>query len=160
MIDALARRNPRERRLLAVLLMLVLPLALVAGVLLPLHERRVETAARLEQSVALAGWVEARAAEFRALSQLETAAPRAPVGSAAIERSLIAARLRESVTTLGADGDGAVDLGFGSVDFTRLAAWLSGVHPGWGYRFEMLRLDATETSGMVAARIRLVPDAG
>ena len=53
--------------------------------------------------------------------------------------------------------DGNVELRFDSVDFVRLANWLSATHPAWGYRIVSFRFEAGEVSGRVAARLILSP---
>ncbi|MBY6069030.1 type II secretion system protein M [Leisingera aquaemixtae] len=160
LIDLLLQRSRRERQLLAVLAVL-LPLALALALLLPLQERRQQAEAARSDALALQAWVRARAAEKAALDAalpLPRDAAGAPAGLSGLEQGLNTAGLRSALSELGSEGGGAVTLRFDAVDFLRLAAWLSSVHPGWGYSIRSFRFEALEDApGKAAARITLVP---
>lgn len=160
LIDLLLQRSRRERQLLAVLVLAVLPLALVFAVLLPLQERRQQAEAALAEALALQAWVQARAAEKAALDAAGPGpqqAAGAPLGLSGLEQGLEAAGLRPALSELGTGARGAVVLRFEAADFRRLTAWLSAAHPAWGYRFRSFRFEALETPGQVAAWITLEP---
>lgn len=159
LIDLLLGLSSRERRLLAALVLAVLPLAAVFALLLPLQERRAAAAAALEEAQALQLWVQQRSAEKAALAQPgRVPEPTgAPAGLSGLEQGLIAAGLRPALSELGTEAGGGVVLRFDSVDFTRLANWLSAAHPGWGYDIESFRFDAVDGPGRVAAWITLAP---
>lgn len=157
MIDWLARRAPRERLLLGLLVALVLPAAIWLGGLAPLFERRAAAEAALAEARALDAWVAARAGEMAALGPVTEAAQGAPIGSAGLEQSLIAAGLRPAVSDLAGDGAGAVTLRFEAVEFRALMVWLTASDPGWGYVIERLRLRAGDRPGLVRADLALRP---
>ncbi|MCT8161669.1 type II secretion system protein M [Pseudoruegeria sp. SHC-113] len=156
---ALAQRSPRERRLLALLVVVGIA-GLAFAILAPLREARLSAEARVLEERALQGWVQARTAEFSALAAASPAlpeAPTAPIGTSGIEESLIAARLRNKVSRLSAEGDGRVSLAFDTVEFTRLMTWLSGVSARWGYQIEAFSLARTAPEGSVQAELSLAP---
>ncbi|WP_146591305.1 type II secretion system protein GspM [Puniceibacterium confluentis] len=157
LIDLLARLAPRERVLLAVLVLGVLPAALWFAVLEPLATRRVAAEAELREARALAGWVSARAGELAALDQGDSTGPRAPVGLSAVEQSLISAELRGAVSELSNRTGGGIELRFETVAFADLMHWLSAQDPGWGYDIDAFRLRAATAAGEVAAELRLMP---
>ena len=156
LIDLLLRLAPRERLLLGLLVFAVLPLAVVFGLLLPLHERRIGADRSEAEALALQDWVAARIAEIPAEAGV---APETgpPIGSGGIEQSLIKAGLRGAVSALATRAGDEVELSFEEVPFVPLAGWLSRMDPGWGYRIGSLRLEALERPGLVAARLTLSP---
>ena len=153
LIDLLLRRAPRERLLLGLLVIAVLPTALWFAVLEPMAARRAE----LTEVRALQDWVAARAAEMAALGQAENSGPAAPIGLSALEQSLISADLRPAVTGLANREGGGIDLRFEAVDFAVLMGWLSRQDPGWGYDIAAFRITRGEELGVVAAELQLVP---
>lgn len=157
LIEILMRLAPRERLLLGVLVLIILPVGIVLGVLLPLQDARENALAERTQAVALNLWVQDRVGEAKALEQSPQRGPTRAVGTSEIEQDLIRVRLRDAVRELSSDSDGVVALRFDNVRFTRLADWLSGIDPAWGYDISVFRLEATETSGNVAATLTLVP---
>jgi len=159
LIDMLMRLAPRERLLLGVLVLIILPIGIVLGVLLPLQDARETALSERTQAVALNLWVQDRAGEANALEQSPQRGARPAVGTSEIEQDLIGAGLRAAVRALSSDSDGVVALRFENVRFTRLADWLSGLDPAWGYDISEFRLEATETSGNVAAALTLMPRA-
>lgn len=157
LIALLLPLSPRERGLLGVMVLFVLPLAVVFGLLLPLAERKHTAAEARDQAIALHSWVQDRAAEAATLPQPATRGDTGPLGLAGIEQSLIEANLRPAVTSLGARGAGGVELVFERVDFLRLASWMSANHPGWGYDPVSYRFEATDQPGTVSAALILMP---
>lgn len=157
LIDMLIRLAPRERMLLGVLVLIILPVGIVLGVLLPLQDARETALSERTQAVALNLWVQDRVGEAKALERSPQRGSNQAVGTSEIEQDLIGAGLRDAVRELSSDSDGVVALRFDNVRFTRLAGWLSGLDPAWGYDISVFRLEATETSGNVAATLTLVP---
>lgn len=157
LISALLRLAPRERVLLGILVLCVLPAALWFGVLSPLAERRTQAETALREARALNAWVTARAAEMAALEQAEDTGPRVPVGLSALEQSLISADLRSAVAGLANRAEGGIALRFEAVDFGALMAWLSAQDPGWGYDIASFRVTQGPEAGVVAAELQLVP---
>ncbi|THD76796.1 hypothetical protein E7681_02860 [Thalassobius vesicularis] len=157
LIDLLLPLSARERLLLGLAVLVILPLAVVFGVLLPLMQARQEAVAAQSDAVALNVWVQDRIAEKTVLERLPVQTIGAPVGSTAIEQGLIDARLRQDVSALGAQSGGVIELRFDRVDFVRLANWLSVQHPGWGYTIDSYRFEAIDEPGKVAASILLSP---
>ena len=160
LISFLEARAPRERLLLGVLVLGVLPLALVFTLLLPLAETRQAAEARLDEAVALQGWVAARAGEVAARPPADAAAATEapePVGAGALEQSLIEARLRDSLERLEQREGGRLALRFDNVVFRDAMIWMSAQDPRWGYGVETLRITPTEESGRVAVDLVLAP---
>lgn len=158
LIDMLMGLSGRERVLLGVGIGVVLPVVVVLGGLLPLQEQRSAAERAQTEAIALQEWVLARVGEKQALTRQNTPGKIGPpIGSAGIEEGLIAAQLRRSVSALGTVGQGGIELRFDQVDFLKLVTWLGSSHPGWGYEIAEFRLDASETSGVVAAWLSLVP---
>lgn len=150
--------NRRERLLLAVLLLAVLPLGTGFALLLPLHERRLAAEQAQAEAAALQAWAAERLAEKQALLRSAPPAPGAPAGLSGIEQRLIAAGLRRQLSGLGSGPEETVELRFDSVGFEELGAFLMGAHPAWGYRLRSFRFEAPETPetpGRVAAWITL-----
>lgn len=156
MIDLLLRLAPRERVLIAIAVLVVLPLTLGLGVLLPLAERRATAEQALTEAAALDLWVRERVVEQAALPR-PTDRAGAPVGTAGIEQGLIAGGLRSDVSTLATGADGRIEMIFDAVDFLRLGAWLGAQAPQWGYEIQSFRIEATDTPGIVTARLSLAP---
>lgn len=157
LIDFLLQRSGRERMLLAVLLAVGLPLLVIFAVLLPLKDRRDAALAANAEAVALNIWVQDRAVEFDQFAAAPDAAAAEPIGSSAIEESLIAASLRPFVSELGVADGGVIELRFDLVKFTALADWISANSRSWGYDISSFRFEASEESGKVSARLALTP---
>ncbi|WP_334192600.1 type II secretion system protein GspM [Pararhodobacter sp.] len=155
----LARRSPRERFLLALLLLGAVPLAFLSLLALPLNEARTAARADLDAARATQAWYIARQAEIAALPQPGVAPPEdgrpAPVGLGGIEARLIAAGLRPSVTLLANAPNGRVALSLDSVDFADLMPWIDGIGAA-GYAVAALRFDRTGP-GTVDAELQLEP---
>ncbi|APE42078.1 hypothetical protein BOO69_00635 [Sulfitobacter alexandrii] len=157
LIDFLLQRSARERLLLAVLFGLGLPLLIVFAVLLPLKDRKAAALAANTEAVALNIWVQERAAELASLSSAPVEARSDPIGSSAIEESLIRADLRPYVSELGVADGGVIELRFDLVKFTALADWISANSRTWGYDISSFRFEASQESGKVSARLSLAP---
>ncbi len=156
----LAQRSPRERLLLALLVLGAVPLAFVALVALPLLDARAVARADLAAAQATRGWYAARQTEIAALPRMDAAVPgaesRAPVGLGGIEAQLIDAGLREAVTLLANAQNGRVALTLGPVSFDPLMGWLAALEAGAGYRVLNLRLERA-MPGQVSAELQLEP---
>lgn len=156
-IEMLLRLAPRERLLLGLLVLIVLPVGIVVGLLMPMQDARETAISDRTQAVALNLWVQERVGDIKALKQSPNRGPRKAVGTSEIEQDLIRAGLRDAVGELSSDSDGVVALRFDNVRFTRLANWLSGLNPDWGYDITVFRFEATETPANVAATVTLAP---
>lgn len=164
LLDRLARLEPRERGLLGLLGFVVLPLGLVFGLLLPMQEARQAAEQARDEMRALSTWVAARSQEIPSgvtlsqssdLSGATDPEAAAPIGAAALERSLEAAQLRRALSEVVTGADGTVRLRFDTVPYGRLMTWLDGMHPGWGYGLGRLELSATETPALVRVDLEL-----
>lgn len=156
-IDMLLRLAPRERLLLGLLALVVLPVGIVVGLLMPLQDLRETAISERTQAVALNLWVQDRVGEIQTLKQSSDRGPRKAVGTSEIEQDLISAGLRDAVGELSSNSDGVVALRFDNVRFTRLADWLAGLDPDWGYDISVFRFEAAETPANVAATVTLIP---
>lgn len=157
-IDILVRLAPRERWLLGLLCIVILPTALVLGWLLPLTEDRRAAQAALAEARALDSWVVARQAEKAALALPSEQGELPPaIGASALEQSLISRKLRPYLSGLETRDGGEIALRFDEVNFVDLMRWMDAEDPGWGYRITALRIDRTEKSAYVEARLTLRP---
>ncbi|MEP2785126.1 MAG: type II secretion system protein GspM [Pseudoruegeria sp.] len=159
MIGVLAGLNPRERVLLALLGGVVLPLAILFGLLLPLQEQRTAARAALQDASALQLWVQEQARRAPAPSQSDSPldAPSGAIGTSGIEQALLQANLRENVTRLSNQSNGIVTLSFESIAFDVLTDWLSAMRPIWGYDVQAILLERGVEAGLVQADLTLVP---
>lgn len=152
--------SPRERGLLAFLGVVVVPLAIAYGVVLPVLSARQEARQSLDSAQTLKRWVVAQADQNAALlaapvTPTSPAGP--PLGVSGIEKSLVDAGLRGDVSRLANEADGGISLGFEAVRFSALTAWLVDVEPGWGYTLTAFTFTRTDTPDMVAAEFTLDP---
>lgn len=158
-IDALSQRSLRERFLLLLLVVIVLPLALVFGAALPLQEHRKTAQADLNEAQALNDWVASRASEAAHLApistQSEAPVQNAPIGLSGLEQSLLAANLRRAVDRLEARGSGDIALEFGAVDFVDLMQWIDAQDPEWGYVITSVRIEPGKAPALVKAAFLL-----
>ena len=161
MTDALVRLliklAPRERRWLALLAFVVLPLGVVFGVLVPVHQYHEKALAERVDAIALNIWVQDRVREMSQIATVPDTAQRQALGTSRLEGALVRAGLREDVTALVADSDGTVELRFDEARFTRLMTWLSEMVPTWGYDMAQLRMERTQVPADVAASFLLRP---
>lgn len=159
-LTRLAALSRRERALLALLAIAVLPLAAVFGLALPLADARATARQERAEAAALRAWVEDQHAVFVARAAVRpqiTGSAAGPIGISGIERRLLEAGLRESATRLTEAGDGTVTLGFDAVSFLALAEWLEQTRSGWGYEITAFSLTRGEEPDLVAAEFTLVP---
>ena len=156
----LARRSPRERLLLALLVLGALPVAFVALVVVPLLDARGAARDDLDAARAMRDWYAARQVEIAALPRAgaapdETGRP-APVGLGGLELRLIDAGLRDAVTLLANGPNGRVALTLAAVPFGDLMGWLDGIEDSAGYRVNALRVERS-APGAVDAELQLEP---
>jgi general secretion pathway protein M len=159
LIEFLLTRPARERLLMGLLVMAVLPLAIVLGVLMPLQDQKAVAHQTLSDARGLNDWVVERSGEARRLPKggQGPSAATAPIGSSGIEQSLIAANLRPSVSSLGVRDGGVIELKFDVVVFTQLANWMSANERVWGYDLSAFRFETTKETGKVSASLTLTP---
>lgn len=156
-IDFLLQCSARERVLLGLLFGIGLPLLVVFAVFLPLNDKKNAAITASQEAVALNIWVQDRVSELGRFAQAPDAVATDPIGSSAIEESLIAANLRPAVSELGVGDGGVIELRFDLVKFTALADWISANDRTWGYDISSFRFEATDTSGKVSATLALTP---
>lgn len=166
LIRALLPLSLRERWLIALCSGVVVPLAVILGLLLPMAEARQRAADDLAQARTTTLWVVDQVGEARAsglsdvTSTVDLVAQVTPIGSSGLEETLITAGLRPSVRELGQSETGTITLRFEQVRFKRLAEWMSAWDTNWGYDITQLQIEATETSGLVLASLTLTPVTG
>lgn len=157
LVDLLLKLTRRERALLGLMCVVMVPAVLWMVVVAPLAEARA-TAVRANQDVqALGLWVVDRAAEEAQLVGAGQRVPVSAIGTSGLEQSLVAAGLRDQVTELSGQADGRAELRFGAVPFVSLARWLSDEDPEWGYDIAIIHLERGTEPGIVAADLTLVP---
>ena len=156
LVEHLLRLSGRERALLLALGLVGVG-GLAAGLLLPLAERRTAAETALVEARALQAWVSARAAEADVLRAAAGPGQVAPIGLAAVQRSLEQAGLIDAVATLSASRGNGIEMRFEEVSFDRLIGWVTQVEPVWGYRFAAFRIEASPEPGLVSARFDVLP---
>jgi len=157
MIDMLLQLSRRERGLLGLLGLVLLPALLWVWLIAPLLDNRSAITQQVNEARALQFWVAARAADQQQLGQLQGKQLAPPIGISGLEQSLVAAQLRQQVARLGGQQDGSIELSFEAVEFALLASWMSQMDPGWGYDITVLRLQRRAAPGLVAAELTLQP---
>ncbi|MEO9496868.1 MAG: type II secretion system protein GspM [Vibrio splendidus] len=160
LIEFLLTRPPRERILMGILVLVIVPVALVFGILLPLQDQQKESLRARDEAIQLRDWVitQSLAAEQIPKISETSAAVKKPIGSSGIEQSLISADLRPAISNLDVRDTGAIELQFDRVTFTRLANWMSENTLTWGYELTEFRFEAIQESGKVSARLTLTPE--
>ncbi len=159
LIYALAQLSDRERILLLLLGVLVLPLAVVFLGLQPLMQARDEARAAEVEAKALLAWVSDQVESLPAESgQTERGEVQdiIPIGISGIEDSLVTLGLRSNVSQLANRTAGGVDLTLDDASFDLVADWLDTVAPIWGYRLAAFRFESL-SPGLVNAAFELVP---
>lgn len=156
LVEHLLRLTGRERALL-LLMALVLLAGLAAGLLWPLADRRAAAETALTEARALEAWVDARSQEAALVRAASGPGPVAPIGLAAVQRSLEQAGLSDRIETLSAYRGDGIEMRLEAVGFDRLIAWLTQVQPVWGYRFATFRIEKGPEPGLVNARIDVLP---
>lgn len=183
MIRALARtlirRTPRERVLLGLMALVVLPFAFAALIILPLQDRRTAQAAQQVEARALLEWLTEQARNYvpppatgdaapeRAGPEGGDAAPQSPslpaiTSAAELEASLQDARLRSAATRLSVQGQGTnvgarMTLGFDSVPFEAAMTWAASL-PTRGVHIRALRVQRiAEAPGQIRLELTLEP---
>lgn len=163
--DMLIARSRRERWLLGLLVLVMVPFAYVYGVVLPLNVRHGEAQAALEEAMALERWLQARRVELEGLPPVPdngagaqgAAAGRPLPGLGGIETRLDEAGLPAAGRQLASTEAGGVELRMKEVAFSDLMTWLDALEAETGYRLTRMTLLRGPRSGVVEADILLQP---
>ena len=158
LVDALARLSERERRLLALLGLVIVPIAAVFLGIAPMLQARDEARRAADEAQALLAWVSEQVQALPAEGARPPEAKPAPIGISAVEQSLVQAGLRERVVDLSNREAGGLDLALDGAEFRLLAAWLAEVAPDWGYRVAAFRIERGDEPGLVRATFELAGD--
>ncbi|MFN7002560.1 MAG: type II secretion system protein GspM [Roseinatronobacter sp.] len=151
----LLARTPRERWLLAILLVIGMPLGWYQGVIVPLEQREAAARQALLESRALERWLEAQRAELAALPvAVETEELPLP-GLGAIDARLQAAGLDAALST--ATG-GGVSVVLEDAEYVVLMPWLELFERETGYVLAQLSLRRGDLPGQVRAELVLRPE--
>lgn len=153
----LANLTAREKTLLALLLVFVLPLALWALVAVPLQENRDRAMGALAGAQADYVWV-AEQVQSVTRAGADTDAPATqPVGIAGLEAALIESGLRPAVTALEATAEGGIALRIEDIAFNSLGRLLEEIEDTLGYTISDLRITPRGDDGQVDASLGLEP---
>ncbi|MDJ0827630.1 MAG: type II secretion system protein GspM [Rhodobacter sp.] len=146
LIYLLAQLSPRERGLILLLGVVVVPLAVVMLGVLPRLDAREAARTSAFEAEAMLAWVagQVEALPPEGLTAAPETAAAAPIGISGIEQSLVREDLRGVVSELAARPDGGIDLDFEAVAFERLTNWLYFTSPEWGYRIVSFRIERAE----------------
>lgn len=160
--ELLLALSGRERVLIALLAVIVLPLGMIYGVAIPLAERREAARATTAEARATELWVADQAVTFAELSRdvaRVSGVSRAvsAIGLSGIEASLRDVGLRKAASELSNTADGGVTLQFDSVRFTRLADWLTAQRDVWGYDLVGFTFERGPREDVISADLRLEP---
>jgi type II secretory pathway component PulM len=159
LIYALAQMSERERILLLLLSVIVIPLAVVFLALQPMMQARDDARIAALEARALLTWVSGQVEALPAENgQAERDVVRSidPIGISGIEESLVTLGLRSNVSQLANRAAGGVDLTLDEASFELVTAWLDTIAPIWGYRLAAFRVEAL-SPGLVNAAFELVP---
>lgn len=161
LVDILLQRSPRERMLLGLLVIIVLPVLAWVAVVVPVQERRDAITYDFTEAALLNEWVISRQDEDAQLRAIlgDAAQVAGPIGVGGIEQTLVSAGLRDDIAELANRSEGAIELRFDAVPFADLVGWLDINVPTWGYDFASFRITQTEDPGVVQAEFSLVPKA-
>ncbi len=157
-LELLARLNRREKTLVALLGLAVIPLALVFLVALPALEARDSAARQNAEAQVLLAWTVARDAEWQRLAPTAASAvSTGPIGLSGLESALADAGLRDGVTALETASGGRVVLRMKDVPFVAAAGFLDTLGTTSGYEIGRLSLNAGDTPASVAVDVELLP---
>ena len=153
--NVLAKLSPRERVLLLLLSVIVMPASFWFLWAEPLMSARDVARRQLAEAQALDQWVAARDADFRALGDRIRSRGAVPIGIAGIERSLREAGLRAAVETLEEGREGRIELSLRSVSFREFAAFADRIAPEFGYDIAALLVEAGDVPDIVSVSMEL-----
>lgn len=151
----LLARTPRERWLLAILLVIGLPLGWYQGVIVPLEQREAAARQALSESRALERWLEGQRAELAALPVAVEAEDLPLPGLGAIDVRLQAAGLDAALST--ATG-GGISVVLEDAEYVVLMPWLEQFERETGYAVAQLSLRRGDLPGQVRAELVLRPE--
>lgn len=154
----LARLSDRERRLLGLLALVVVPVAVVFLAVMPMLGAKDRAVQSVKQAEVSRDWVADQVRSFPANAEEMSGgdgAPAVALSLSEIEESLVSAGLRDAVRQLSDRPEGGIDLGFDAVPFGVMGDWLTGIAPVWGYDVQAFRIEAA-TPGLVNASFELV----
>ncbi len=152
--------RPRERILVAAAAVLVFLTLFYLVLWEPLHQDHQRLQRQVEEQQALRQWIQARAAEVRALRGGSTAPAAKKRGDSllgVIDRTARGADLKGKVSRIEPDGDRRVRVWLDGVEFDALARWLDRLRKEYGLQVASAVIDR-EGPGRVSAR--LVIEAG
>ena len=151
------RLSPREKGLIAVLSLLVMPLGMWFLVAVPLKDARARAAAALAVAQADYIWVAEQDRLFSAASTRSKESEVTPVRIVGLEAELVARELRDRVITLEEDDGGEIRLQVRAAPFDDLGRFLEHVEQKLGYSLSEMRIAPGEDSGRVDATVGLTP---
>jgi len=156
MVFALAQLSERERLLLLLLGLIVVPLAVIFLAVIPLIDARDAARGRAESATAMLDWVadQVRALPAETAAVVESDSTVDPIGISDLEESLVNWGLRENVSLLSNRVEGGVDLALDAARFDDLGNWLLTMMPDWGYQVTAFRIE-TVSDGIVNATFEL-----
>jgi len=156
LIYALAQLSERERALVLILTVIVLPLAVVFLAVMPLMEARDRAANAAQEARATLNWVsdQVRSLPVDASATGTVASGPDPIGISGIEESLVSFALRDFAKQLANRADGGVDLALEEAPFEALSGWMQSALPELGYDLRAFRIDAA-SPGKVNAQFEL-----
>lgn len=156
LIYALAQLSERERLLLLILSVVVIPLAVVFLAIMPLMQARDAAETAAFEARGLRNWVADQVRVLPAQGDATESQPLAstdPIGISGIEGSLVRVDLRPHVSAL-ANRENGVDVALEEAPFDNLGNWLMAMTPVWGYSIAAFRIEAT-SPGLVNASFEL-----
>ena len=157
---ALAQLSDRERILLFLLAIVMVPVAVVFLAILPLMEARENALNDAAETRSLLNWVSAQVTEMpedAGAGNNDDNSAASTIGLSGVEDSLVQYDLRDLVSQLANRNDGGIDLALEQAPFEMLSLWLKDMAPVWGYRMAAFRIEAV-SPGKVNARFELGVD--
>ena len=157
-VSLLLTRNARERGLIGVLAVLVLPIAAIFLLVLPSLQALDDAQQDIQVARSENIWVVQQAQKNGVkIPSGPTREKIDPLGLSGLEEILRNAGIHQSVGRMANRDAGAVEITFEQVEFAQLARWISVNQGSWGYDIQTYRIDEHIREGFVDDEFYLEP---
>ncbi len=143
----------RDRRMLAVGVLIVATLLVLGGVLMPLHSAVANAEARLQTRRDDLAWIQRNAPEVRAAASSTVVTDESPI--VLVDRTGREAGLGNALRGTAPNGAGGVRVQLESAPFDTLVSWLGNLQSRYGLAIDSITVDRAAQPGVVNASISL-----